>query len=227
MLRFAYLIEPPFCFRTAEGRVTGCDVELARLLAERLGLGAFEPIETTFEQLLPGLAENRWEMTTGLFITAERARVAYFSRPIWALPDGLLVRQSQLAAITGYRSLAAQGLRLGVISAQVQHQTALRLGVPAGAVRQFASYAEAAAAVLDGRVDAYASVAQAHRGWLQQNPGLALAVVDVPAREKPAEVGAFAFARSNADLARRVDDELAHVLGTPEHRALLASFALS
>lgn len=40
-LRFAYMIEPPFCFRTRDGKVTGCDVELARLLAERLGLRPF------------------------------------------------------------------------------------------------------------------------------------------------------------------------------------------
>lgn len=56
-------------------------------------------------------------MTTGLFVTPERQRVAIFSRPIWSLSDGLLVRRGNPARITGYRSLAAQGLRLGAIGA--------------------------------------------------------------------------------------------------------------
>ncbi|HKY94831.1 MAG TPA: transporter substrate-binding domain-containing protein, partial [Kiloniellales bacterium] len=148
MLRFAHLIEPPFCFRTPQGRVTGCDVELARLLAQRLDLGPFEPIETTFAELLPGLAEDRWDMTTGLFVTAERQRVALFSRPIWSLPDGLLVRRTDASGITGYRSLAARGLKLAVIAAQVQQDTARRLGVPSSTIRTFSNYEEAAAAVL-------------------------------------------------------------------------------
>ena len=226
VLRFAYLIEPPFCFRTPDGRVTGADVELARLLAQRLNLEPFQPIEATFEQLLPGLARGDWDMTTGLFVTAERARVALFSRSIWSLPDGLLVRREDAARIGGYRSLAAQPLRLAVITAQIQHDTALRLDVPPERIRTFADYETAAQAVLSGEADAYASVALAHRGYLQQRADLALAVVDVPLQEKPAEVGAFAFARSNAALAAAVDEELARVLGTPEHRAILDAFGL-
>ena len=60
---------------------------------ERLGVKEFELVETEFANLLPGLADGRWQMTTGLFATAERRQIASFSRPIWALADGLLVRK--------------------------------------------------------------------------------------------------------------------------------------
>jgi len=59
-----------------------------------LGIADFKPVETEFAELLPGLSDGRWRMSTGLFGTEERRKSAQFSRPIWALPDGLLVTKS-------------------------------------------------------------------------------------------------------------------------------------
>ncbi len=71
-MKFAYLIEPPFNYVDAAGRITGCDVELARHVFSQLGLEPFKPVETEFGELLPGLADGRWRMTTGLFSTEKR-----------------------------------------------------------------------------------------------------------------------------------------------------------
>ena len=92
-MKFAYLIEPPFNYRTDDGKVTGCDVELAQTVLAELGAAKVDLIETEFSELLSGVSEGRWQMTTGLFATAERRKLASFSRPIWALPDGLLVKK--------------------------------------------------------------------------------------------------------------------------------------
>jgi polar amino acid transport system substrate-binding protein len=223
-LRFAFLIEPPFCYRASDGAITGCDVEVARHVAQRIGVGALDPVETEFAELLPGLADGRWDMTTGLFVTAERRRLADFSRPIWALPDGLLVRRRNPHGIVGYSSVARAALQLGVVREQVQHSTALRLGVPKNRIRAFATYAEAAAAVAAGTIDAYASVAMAHRGYLERHSAHRLAVVEVPASEKAAEPGAYAFAKGQARLRDAVDEALAGFLGSVEHKALMARF---
>ncbi|MEM9498986.1 MAG: transporter substrate-binding domain-containing protein, partial [Pseudomonadota bacterium] len=86
-MKFAYLIEPPFNYVDASGRVTGCDVELAKYVFSEIGIAGFEPVETEFAELLPGVRDGKWRMTTGLFGTDERRKNALFSRPIWALPD--------------------------------------------------------------------------------------------------------------------------------------------
>ena len=109
-MQFAYLIEPPFNFQDETGAVRGHDVEIARHVFEQLGEG-FEPIETEFARLLPGLEEGRWQMTTGLFATDDRRSYALFTRPIWALPDGLLVAKGNPRGLTGYRSVADNGGR--------------------------------------------------------------------------------------------------------------------
>jgi len=58
-MKFAYLIEPPFNYVDAAGRVTGCDVELARYVFAEIGITDFEPVETEFAELLPGVVDGR------------------------------------------------------------------------------------------------------------------------------------------------------------------------
>jgi polar amino acid transport system substrate-binding protein len=227
-LVFAYLEEPPFCYRDHDDVVRGCDVELGRVLATMAGSAAFHPVEAEFAQLLPGLLDERWMMTTGLFVTDERRSRVAFSRPIWALHDGLLVRAANPKGIAGYGSLGRDGSAvLAVIADQVQHATALRLGVPTGRIRLFKTQNEAAAAVAAGDVDAYASVAAAHRGYLANQPDAQLTVVDVPIEEQPPAFGAFAFAKESGGLRDAIDAALGSYLGSPEHRALIARYGFS
>ena len=228
MTKFAYLIEPPFSYKNRDGTVTGSDIELARAVLAKVGNGAFEAVETEFAQLLPGVAEGRWRMTTGLFETAERRRMAAFSRPIWALPDGLLVRRGNPQQLTGYRSAARKsGCRLAVIRDQFQHRSAVEFGVPHARILIFDTYAGAAEAVLEGRADAYASVSQAHSGFLRQNSSLELEVVAVPAEEKEPAFGAFAFNKRDDDFRRAIDRALLEYLGSADHRSMMRSFGFS
>ena len=205
-MRFAFLQEPPFCFTDEAGKVLGCDVELAQMICNELGIADFQPVEAEFAELLPGLNADRWTMTTGLFVSAERERLVDFTRPIWSLSDGLLVRKGNPRGIVGYRSIAADPeARLGVITDQIQHQTALENGVPPERITLFATQAEAAEAVAGGAVDAYASVAMAHRGYLARWPDAPLEVSDVPAAEKNQPSALSRLAKSNGDLRRRID----------------------
>jgi polar amino acid transport system substrate-binding protein len=80
MTKFAYLIEPPFNYHDADGTVTGCDVALARTILGMVGLHDVEMVEAEFAHLLPGLSEDRWQMTTGLFATEERRRIGVTTR---------------------------------------------------------------------------------------------------------------------------------------------------
>lgn len=227
-MKFAYLIEPPFNHKRDDGTVTGCDVELARMVFETIGAGPFEPVETEFADLLPGVAEGRWRMTTGLFATEERRQLASFSRPVWALPDGLLVAVGNPLALSGYKSLAnSETAMLAVIRNQFQHRSAVEFGVPEDRVMIFETYTEACHAVRDGTADAYASVARAHTGFLEQHPELDLEVVVVPAGEKQPAFGSFAFSKQDDQLRQQVDAVLADYLGSPEHRAMMAGFGFS
>lgn len=224
-MKVAYLIEPPFNYLDETGAVTGCDIELARYVYDQLGINKVEFIETEFAQLLPGLARGDWQMTTGLFASPERQKNALFSRSIWALPDGLLVRAEDAHRIAGYRSLATAGdLKIAVICDQVQHRTGLDLGIAPDRFLVFETYANAARAVQDGTATAFASVARAHEGFIKQNHALSLAAVEVPVCEKPPAFGCFAFARTAKELRDDIDQALNHFIGAPEHRRLMRGY---
>ncbi|RVU33766.1 transporter substrate-binding domain-containing protein [Hwanghaeella grinnelliae] len=224
-MKFAYLIEPPFNYRTNDGHVTGCDVDLARWLFEELRIGRFEPVETEFAELLPGLSDGRWRMTTGLFGTDERRAHAAFSRPIWALPDGLLVRKGNPSALTGYRSVADNDTCiLAVIRDQFQHRSAQAFGVGDARIRIFETYTEAATAVLNGEVDAYASVARAHDGFIQRHPAWDVEPIIVPFNEKKPAFGSFAIAKGDHELLEMVNTALDRFIGSTEHRDMMARY---
>lgn len=227
-MTFAFLQESPFCFSDASGDVAGCDAELARKVCQALGLKTFSPVETEFARLLPGLTSGEWNMTTGLFISDERKRSVDFTRPIWVLQDGLLVAKGNPREFRGYRSVARDGTALiGVISGQVQHQTALQNGVAPERIRIFATQAGAADAVAAGAVHAYASVAMAHRGYLARRPDAPLEVIDVPADEKQPAAGAFALAKDDAVLRQRIDSCLGDLLGSAWHREMMRGYGFS
>ena len=227
-LTFAFLEEPPFCFTGALDEVSGCDVELARRLGEMLGSASFRPIETEFAELLPGLVEGRWTMTTGLFVSEERKQLVDFTRPIWALQDGLLVEKDNPRGFRGYQSIASDRTTLiGVITDQVQHLTALHNGIAPEQIRMFATQADAADAVANGTVHAYASVAMAHRGYLARRAEMPLGLVEVPASEKQPSAGAFAIAKGNSALLRQIDACLDELLGSGWHRQMMARYGFS
>ncbi len=224
---FAYLDEPPFCAPAADGPV-GCDVEVAFAVLRALGIERIETRRVTFAELLPGVARGEWQINTPLFITEERARLVEFSRPVWSLADGLMVQAGNPKRLTSYRALAAHAdAQLVVVADQVQEQRALGAGLDPARVLRVATQPAAVAAVRDGRADAYASVAMAHRGFLRAAPDAGLAVVDFGADGGAAAEGAYSFAKTNADLRRAFDGALQHFLGTPEHRAIMRRYDFS
>ncbi|WP_371933241.1 hypothetical protein [Ruegeria discodermiae] len=96
-------------------------------------------------------------------------------------------------------------------------------GVAQDRIHVFGTYANAAQAVQDGRVNAYASVARAHLGYLQNGrPDLAL--VEVSPREKPPALGCFAFASAATDLKNSVDRVLNQFFGGAGHLKLMSEF---
>lgn len=227
---FAYLDEPPFCFPSTDRGADGSDVELVREALRLLGIAAVEMRLTSFAELLPGLVAGRWTITTPLFVTAERQELVAFSRPVWALGDGFLVRQGDEERFDSYGDVARDpGARLVVVADQVQELSGLAAGIPHERLLRVATQEEAVQAVKAGRAEAYASVAMAHRGFLSRGPDPALAVIPLSAEttaRKPAK-GAFAFAKSQAGLKARFDAALDQLVGSDWHGKMMARYGFA
>jgi len=113
------------------------------------------------------------------------------------------------------------------VTGQVQQQAALDAGVPPDRILEFPTQIAAVDGLREGRIDAYASVAMAHRGFLSQNPDDRLAVVDLGSSDGAGSVpalGAYSFSLSDATLREAFDRELAGFLGSSAHREIMTRY---
>lgn len=222
---FAFIDEPPFARPLRGGNAEGCDVELAFTVLRSLGVEQIELRLATFAELLPGVAEGRWHVNTPLFVTAERSKQVAFSRPVWALGDGFVVKAGNPLGIDSYRAIAAGQAWLGVVAGQVQHDSALAAGVPPGRIRAYATQEAVVQALVDGEIDAYASTAMGNRMFVAALGDARLEAVAQPLTAT-APPGAFSFALQAQELKARFDEVLARYLGSDAHREAVSRWGL-
>lgn len=221
----AYIEEPPFARTADDGTPTGCDVIVGLNVLKSLGIKQIETRLVTFPELIPGLVDQQWTLNVPIFITADRGKLIRYSRPVWALSDGFLVRTGMFSTLNSYEAVAHDdAARLGVVKGQVQHQTALDAGIPADRIRIFETQDEVIAALLDEQVDLFTCTAMGHRAYIQQQEDDRLAVIDLigPNGEpiKP-ELGAYSFAKPNTEFANAFDQALERYIGSAEHRKIM------
>ncbi len=116
---------------------------------------------------------------------------------------------------------------VAVIRDQFQHRSAVEFGVPDERILIFENYAEAADAVENGSAAAYASVARAHSGFLEQNPEMNLELIPIPTSEKQPAFGCFAVAKSDDKFRHCINEILAAYIGSQQHRTLMARFGFT
>lgn len=228
-VRMAYIEEPPFGWTGPNHAPTGADIELAEVVLRAIGVSRIEHHLTTFDALLPGVQDDRWDMNVPLFVTAERAKQVAFSAPVWSIGDGFLLHRGNPKALTSYAAVAARNdARLGIIAGQVQFDAAKSAGVPDSRIVLFKEQSAAMSALRAGQIDAYASTAVGNRVLASSADNAMLeARAHDTNRDGWAPVGAFSFNPSNHDLVQAVNKRLGAYLGSSDHRARMARYGLT
>lgn len=226
-LRIAYIEEPPFYWTNENHLVTGADIELAEAVLRAIGVQSIEYQLTTFEELLPGVQAGRWDMNVPIFVTPERAMNVAFSVPVWSLGDGFLVHQGNPKALTSYEAVVMRGdARIGLIPGQVQFDAAKSAGVGDNQIVIFNNQPEAAAALLAGKIDAFAATAVGNHATAAANPELE-AVPFKNSKDAKSPVGAFSFNKNNHALLQAVNAQLREYLGSADHRTRMAKYGIT
>ena len=226
-LRIAYIEEPPFYWTDESNLVKGADIELAEVILRAIGVKSIEYQLTTFEELLPGVHARRWDMNVPIFVTPERAMEVAFSVPVWSLGDGFLVCRGNPKVLKSYESVVMRSdARIGLIPGQLQFDAAKSAGVSGSQIVLFNSQPEATAALLAGKIDAFAATAVGNYATAIANPGLE-AVPFGNSKDEKAPVGAFSFNKSNHDLLQAVNAQLHEYLGSADHRTRMAKYGIT
>jgi cystine transport system substrate-binding protein len=141
---------PPFNYREKNGELAGYDVDVARLIAARLGVKA-EFVTSEWASILAGLSANKYDVIVSqVGINPKREQAFDFSAPyIYSIPQ-LIVRKNETAA---YKTLAdLKGRKLGVGQGSVYEQQAK--AVPGIEVRSYAAAPDTMSDLASGRLDA-------------------------------------------------------------------------
>ncbi|WP_019135832.1 amino acid ABC transporter substrate-binding protein [Cellulomonas massiliensis] len=191
----------PFSYHEdGSGELTGFDVEIARAVAEKLGVEAtFE--ETQWDAIFAGLEAGRFDaIANQVSINAEREAKYTFSTP-YTYSRGVIVTKDSDSAITSFDDLK------GKRTAQSLTSNWYTLAEDSGAtVEPVEGWAQAVALVEQGRVDA---TINDELTFLDYKTQTGAAGLKVAAETDDVSKQAFAFAGGSDALAKAVDDALA------------------
>jgi polar amino acid transport system substrate-binding protein len=151
----------PFSFVDENGRVTGHDGELARVIADRLQR-PLEFVNVRWDALIPALQSGKIDMVvTGMTANEERRQFVDFSTPYYMNKLVLLVRKppagGAAAKVSGGLELTSvedlKTRRLGVLQGSA-FDTYAQKNFPDADIRQLIGFADVLLAVETGQVDA-------------------------------------------------------------------------
>ncbi len=232
VIRMGFANEAPWSFAQADGSIAGADHDLAVLLFGRLGIPQVEGVLTKFGSLIPGLKANRFDVVVaGLYIRPERCKQVAFSEPTAVVGDAVVVKAGNPKKIVSFKSVVDDpSIRLGGVVGAATAQNARAAGVPARQITMFPDFVSAVVALKAGRIDGALQTAITAQTTVNADPTLARATPFAQAviNGKPAvNYAAFAFRPEDRDLVAAFNAELAKVLGTPAHLAILAKYGLT
>jgi len=142
----------PYEMMDEHGNAIGFDIDLARLVAEELGV-ELQLVIVDWQGLLAGLTVGKYDLVIcGLGRTLERAKRLAFTTPYDSIGQSALI-SNRLPGITNLKELNSPDVTIAVMQGTTGHLAAERL-LSKAQIRQLTEREEAAMLVAQGRVDA-------------------------------------------------------------------------
>lgn len=194
---------PPFTFHDASGELTGFDVEIAREIAERLGVEA-EFLETQWDAMFAGLDAERFDMVANqVGINDERKESYDFSDPYITSTAVLIVAEDN-DEIQSFDDLE------GKLSAQSLTSNYAEMATSYGAeLEGVEGFNQAIELLNSGRVDATINDNLTVLDFQQQRPDASIKVVD---ESGDAAQSGLLFRQGNETLVEAANEALAEMI---------------
>lgn len=200
---------PPFNYFQGS-KLTGFEVELAEAMVKKMGLN-LEWKALSFDALLAGLRQDRWDMVIASFgVTDERSKAVTFTNPhycsggVIVSKDGSLRTGDQLAG------------KIVAVQTGTTYMENLKKVPGVKEVKNFPQDTDARSALISGRVDAWVSDRFVVKTVLENNPSSGLKTGGYLFVEKIAS----AVKKGNAPLAAAIDKALADVMADGTYKTI-------
>ena len=174
----------PWVMNAKSGDLIGFEVDVAKRLADDLGVKA-QFVQASFPNLLDDLLADRFDIiVTGMSITPARALVANFSIPVSESYARLLANRAKAAGIRTAAGFDRPEVTIGVRAGAIGEDVARR-SFPKATIQPFEDEDAPIEAVLTGKVTAGVGWSPAPEFLLGQGREQALRAARRPAREEP------------------------------------------
>ena len=111
----------PFTFKTADGKPTGFDVDIANALCEEIKRKCVF-VEQGWDSMIPGLMAKKYDaIISSMSITEERLKQVDFSDKYYSTPSRVLVKKN----VNYTDPSSIKGKKIGVLKASTQEKYAL------------------------------------------------------------------------------------------------------
>lgn len=118
----------PFTFKTADGKPTGFDVDIAEALCKEVKRKCVY-VEQVWDSMIPGLQAKKYDaIISSMSITEERLQAVDFTDKYYNTPSRIVVKTG--TAFTDVKSL--KGKKIGVLKGSTQEKYAMGELKPAG-----------------------------------------------------------------------------------------------
>lgn len=191
----------PWCFHTADGKLTGFDVELGRLIARELGLEAVF-VEGRWDGLLAGLDAGRWDlMINGVDRTPEREKAFAFSEPYAYNRTAVIVRadDERIRSLSDLKGLHTANTISSTYAAIAEAQGAVVSGVD--------DLQQTFELLLSGRIDATLNAEAAFVDFKRAHPEAPVKIAAFAPESMPVAI-AMKSGETTRTLQTKVDDVL-------------------
>ncbi|TWH58345.1 amino acid ABC transporter substrate-binding protein (PAAT family) [Desulfitobacterium sp. LBE] len=226
--------EKPYAYKTADGKLTGEAVEIARAVLKELGINDMQGELTEFASLIPGLQAKRFDMVTaGMFITPERAEQVSFANPEYSIGEAIAVKKGNPLDLYSYEDIAKHGTaKVAVPGGAIEYDYLVASGVPKDRIVTVPDMPAALAALQAGRADVITATGPSIQATLDtaNDPNLER-VMDftqpVIDGESVRGYGATAFRHEDSDFREAFNAELQKLKESGELLKILESFGFT
>ncbi len=160
--------EPPFSYINADGEFVGIDADIARYIANELGVEELVSVHTGWDGLIPGLLAGRTDLiAAGMAIRPQRCEVVAFTNPYHILAPTALVERGNPFDIHSFEDMAQHtDLIAGGMSGSVDLEV-LRKYLPEEQIRSYDEISLAFEDLKAGRLDAVIGTSVSHMDWIK------------------------------------------------------------
>ena len=186
-----FLQYKPFTFKNQAGEADGWDTDIAKALAEDMGVKP-EFVDNSWDGIIPALQADKFDaIIAAMTNTKKRSLAIQFTYPYYMAANAFIFRSADAGRFPTLDKFNTPGLKVSVLIQDAAH-IALARFFPKAQVVDYNSAEEAILAVQTKKADCSIAEYSFLGQYAKEHPGLTVKAVDYPGAGSPLAMGLVA-----------------------------------